>query len=332
MAYNILAVFSIKHSDIPERKLELYETRQVDVAVGIVHSINYPDCKMKPHQNHDYPGLMTDENPASNPTLFQIATYFVKKRLTVQPRARAHAKPIAKSRGRPTGSKRFQFIATRKPIDPIDLLPHINPDDDRPNEFPTQLASIYCENAKVDKLTLHQQGSVGLPETGNCGIEQYLVGLCFLDDDVNQINRHSYQLDMDQVFSHYGKGKINDVGNVRAQVEGHCDQVIEVHMPGSGSGPRAQLNAKRLRAILQGARYAAYNMLIWYEHRDNGGPDCDRMWKWGSSLDWIRKGDAEFLEFYQISSKYRLWYFCGVDISKEATIVGQVPHGYELTV
>ena len=117
----------------------------------------------------------------------------------------------------------------------------------RPNEFTSQIGSIHCENAKIGLLKV-------LPRSLGCGIEQYLAGLCFLDEEVNQITSESYQLDMDQIFSHYGKGEINDIGNVRAQVEGHCNNVIEVYLLG-GSGPSAHPSAKRLWAIMEGARY-----------------------------------------------------------------------------
>ena len=87
-----------------------------------------------------------------------------------------------------------------------------------------------------------------------------------MDEEVNQshggiISMESYLLDMDQVFSHYGKGEINDISNVRAQVESHCDNVIEVHIESHGTGPRARPSAKKLWAIMKGARYQRdYNL------------------------------------------------------------------------
>ena len=311
-----MTVFNIKHSEIPERKLDLDETIQVDVGVAVVHaglqmggSTIYPACKLKPEQNY-------------RPDPF-YATYFIKKRLTAQPKAT----PKARAKGNPNPNprtpkplKRFQFIATRRPIDEADPINIVNAQS---NEFPTQLGWIFCENSKVDKLRMRHDNA------NECGVEQYLVGLCFLDDDVNQINSNSYQLDLDQVFSHYGKGPINDMGNVRAQVEGHCNNVIEVHMERQRTGPRAHHNAKRLWKIIKGARYGKYGMLIWYEHPDNGDPGCDKMWKWGSSFDILTKGDEEFFQFYQISNKYSVWYFCDVgDIVKEAMVVGDVPQGW----
>ena len=325
LACNILMVFAIKHSDIPVRKLDLDETIQVDVAVAGFHghtqmvgSTNYPACKLKPEQNY-------------RPDLDLYATYFIKKRLTAQPKAtpKARAKGNRVPKGKryiptPKPLKRFQFIATRRPIDETDPINVVNAHS---NEFPTQLGWIFCENSKVDKLRMRHDNA------NECGVEQYLVGLCFLDDDVNQINSNSYQLDLDQVFSHYGKGAINDISNVRAQVEGHCNNVIEVHMERQRTGPRAHHNAKRLWKIIKGARYGKYGMLIWYKHPDNGGPGCDTMWKWTSSFDILTKGDEEFFQFYQISNRYSLWYFCDVgDIVKEAMVVGEVPHGFEYTV
>ena len=82
-----------------------------------------------------------------------------------------------------------------------------------------------------------------------------------------------------------------------------------------------------LYIITSFTRYAKYGMLIWYEHPEHGGPGCERMWKWGSSIDLIAKGEAEFFQFYQITRKYQHWYFCNVgDVLQEAAIhVGVVP-------
>ena len=68
-------------------------------------------------------------------------------------------------------------------------------------------------------------------------------------------------------------------------------------------------------------------MLIWYEHRAKGGPGCDTMWKWGSSIDLTTTGEEEFFQFYQITRRYQHWYFCNVgDVLQEAAIhVGLVP-------
>ena len=237
LSYNVLVVFGIRHSEIPERPLGRYETRQVDVGIP---STRYPNCKMRPRDNHEYKEkweeykkvLATNTPEAKAPDKDPFITYYVKKRLTIQPEAMP---------GPSGGSKRYQIVATREPLDEKKHM------TGRPNEFTSQIGSIHGENAKIGLLKV-------LPRSLGCGIEQYLAGLCFLDEEVNQITSESYQLDMDQIFSHYGKGEINDIGNVRAQVEGHCNNVIEVYLLG-GSGPSAHPSAKRLRAIMEGARY-----------------------------------------------------------------------------
>ena len=197
---------------------------------------------MRPRDNHEYKEkweeykkvLATNALEAKMPDKDPFVTYYVKKRLTIQPEAMP---------GPSGGSKRYQIVATRVPLD------EKKHKTDRPNEFTSQIGSIHCENAKIGLLKV-------LPRSLGCGIEQYLAGLCFLDEEVNQITSESYQLDMDQVFSHYAKGgETNDIGNVRAQVEGHCNNVIEVYLQGRGSGPSAHPSAKRLRAIMEGARY-----------------------------------------------------------------------------
>ena len=41
-------------------------------------------------------------------------------------------------------------------------------------------------------------------------------------------------------------------------------------------------------------------MLIWYEHPEHGGPGCERMWKWGSSIDLIAKETESFFNFIKL--------------------------------
>ena len=254
-----MVVFGIGHSEIPDRPLGRFETRQVDVGNP---SINYPNCKMDPRMNHEHRQNLDkykydleaeklkpphEAKKVEKPIPQPYVTYYVTKRLTTQPNAKPSAKP-GPSRG---VFKRYQFIATRQPLD------ENKHKTARPNEFASQIGSIYCEDSKAINLKVVFESAV------KCGIEQYLVGLCFMDEEVNQshggmISMESYLLDMDQVFSHYGKGEINDISNVRAQVESHCDNVIEVHMESHGTGTRARPSAKKLWAIMKGARYQRY--------------------------------------------------------------------------
>ena len=90
------------------------------------------------------------EKPIPKPYI----TYYVSKRLTTQPNAKPSAKP-GPSRG---GLKRYQFIATRQPLD------ENKHKTARPNEFASQIGTIYCENAKAVGLNVVHESAL------KCGI------------------------------------------------------------------------------------------------------------------------------------------------------------------
>ena len=335
LVWNILTVFGIPHSEIPTGPLTHYENQQVDVEVAangvkkwgvpasIIKSARYPDCKMVPSKNDGYEQKIDewvnnqDPNKDEIPEGQRYATYFVKKRLAVRlsswPKAGANARP---------SPKKFQFIATRKPIERGSKHTATGP-----NEFETKLGEIYCENSRVEGLNVNKVYK-------DCGIEQYLVGVCFFDKQVNPTNPGSNKLDLDKVFSHYGQGEVNDVNNVRRNVEAHCKNVVEFYLSGTGRyGGTVRTNAEKLKIVMKGARLAGYGTLIWYDHpRDEVlGPNCFTGWKWGSSMDWITKSDADFVQFYLDTKRYGLWYFCNAGVGAEAmlAIVNALGHGWQ---
>ena len=323
MVFNILVVSGIKHSEIPDRSMGYYENRQVDIEVAsggfikyglpesIIESARYPNCKMKPRKNEGWEekikewGSDPDPNKDEIPEIHRYATYFVKKRLTVSPMVRPQKKfDILPNRPIP---QRFHFVATRNKI--RDENEHI---PGRSNEFKTQLGEIYCENSQFEGLHVDKFHK-------DCGIEQYLVGLCFFDGQVN-----SNMLKLDDVFSHYDQDEVNDPDNVRGKVESDCTHVVEFFSPGPSIGRVARSDAKKLLMTLKGARLAGYGALIWYNHPqdEDAGLECydEFGWEWGSSTDLITKNEEDFFQFYTDTKKYSLWYFCSLKEGSDAMI------------
>ena len=173
---NIINIIAIRNSDIPNREMKLNEIRKVDIRPK-----HYPDCKLHVKGNHDF-----DDGGDYDKTKY--SRYFIKKRLTVGPQ------PVV---GPNSNRKKYQFIATRKPI--VDESNHFRGD---PNQFPSELGVIYCQDSQV---YLGRQGKGDLHISGrNCGIEQYLMALCLLDGDVNysdfELDHRAKQLNLHNVF------------------------------------------------------------------------------------------------------------------------------------
>ena len=349
LIYNAFAVYGIKHSEIPLGGIkkhqqdvqqvletpigdatlgatgEYYETKQVDVEVaskalakwGVPESKRksrrYPNCKMRSIDNDQYEQKIDEWlqnldliNRGKIPEIHRYATYFIKKQVKAQ-HHQAQPGPSSKVGGARPVAIRFHFTAVR-------YKTHSDPlgkggEGARKNH----LGDIYCGNSRIQELDVSERYE------RTCGIEQYLIGVCFFDDEANPaldptLLRGLFNLDLDRVFSHYGTGEANDVENVRDNVKAHCNNLVEYNGKSRGSmgNPHQRANARKLWMVMKGARYASYGMLIWYEHpRDeDAGPNCFKGWKWGSSTDLITKSDAEFLQFYRDTSKYGRWYFC----------------------
>ena len=351
MIYNALAVYGIKHSEIPLGGIkkhqqdvqqvletpigdatlgatgEYYETKQVDVEVASKavakwavpeskrKSRRYPNCRMRSKDNEQYEEKIDEWlqnidliNREKIPEIHRYATYFIKKQVKAQ-HHQAQPGPSAKADAARPVAIRIHFSAVRSKRD-SGPLGKGGWGGKKPKN---QLGGIYCGNSRIEELDISQGYE------GTCGIEQYLVGVCFFDDEANPaldptLLRGVFNFDLDRVFSHYGKGEANDVENVRDNVKAHCNNLVEYNGKSRGAmgNPHQRVNARKLWMVMKGARYASYGMLIWYEHPhdEDAGPNCFKGWKWGSSTDLIEKSDAEFFQFYRDTSKYGRWYFC----------------------
>ena len=135
-------------------------TRQITIGVNEFSQYVDQQCGMIPQGNHQY--MYTIPRPIH-------ARYYIKKRVTVG-----------------AGNPRFQFIATRIPIE-NDHPPGAK----SPNTFPSQLAVIYCEESVLSGLQLFRG------DASDCGIEEILVTFCLNDPDVNLRPEHLLQVDWD---------------------------------------------------------------------------------------------------------------------------------------
>ena len=139
---------------------EIGGTRQITIGVNRFSQYVDQQCRMIPRNNHRYMYTLPRQN---------YSRYYIKKRVTVG-----------------AGNPRFQFIATRIPIE-NDHPPGAK----APNTFISQLAVIYCEKSVLSGLQLFQVGA------RDCGIEEILVTFCLNDPDVNLRPEHLLQVDWD---------------------------------------------------------------------------------------------------------------------------------------
>ena len=184
--------------------------------------------------------------------------------------------------------------------------------DNNRHAFPTQMGIIYYEKSQVIL------GNMPRAMALNCGVEQYLIALCFFEDQAQWLRNRRLNLNMGDVFGHYGRAPVNDPENVQEHVDIHCNNVIEIKFPRrhivlaskgpANATPQDRENARLLKLVIEAAKHAHYNMYIFY--KDENTEDCSPRWEWGHTETWINKGQNEMLEHYLHTTKLGLWYFC----------------------
>ena len=120
---------------------------------------------------------------------------------------------------------KYQFVASQSalvhktntaipPGDPSISVPG------NPDEFQSQIAEVFCGNSMIQGLR-----NLRNDRFQDCGIEQLLVQLCFVDNDVTGVNA---RLNLGLVF----KGEEDPTADQRRQlVEDICDDFVGVKMP-----------------------------------------------------------------------------------------------------
>ena len=171
---------------------------------------------------------------------------------------------------------KYQFIASVKPIikgkNPGDVNDPLGLDEDtlsipeRPNEFQGQIASIFCERSIATGLRNL------IPYAEDCGIQEFLVQLCFEDEDVNvretgfTLYDHIGYIDLNRAFMH--DCTLPDCKEKRERVMSHVDKCVSlvgVRMPTKGN-PGPGLPGERIRKLvtkyLRGATEAGFKAVF----------------------------------------------------------------------
>ena len=131
----------------------------------------------------------------------ELARYYIKKRLGQ--------------------NNRVQFVALRNPQAPFLV-------GNRPDEFETQLATIFCKWGTLEQVTVRQ------PQYKLCDIEEKLVALCLLnrEDEDDTLTK----LDPNQVFAQreHANTDAANLDNMRNLVEEHCLKFFRIKLPERG--------------------------------------------------------------------------------------------------
>ena len=306
----------------------------LDVPIAVFAEVlTHPACPMDPKKNYNY---KKDDSESR-----KFPKYFVEKRKIENGQFAAPDYPddpddpddpkpgpsnqrmSGASKTNPARGQKYRFTATRVPLSEIKNLLSLETSK-------LTIATIDCQTSRIDRFLYGKQWE---KQWKNCGIETRLFTLCFYDGDVNS---RPMALDLNDVFSHYGKWtpksggnvqeiiKAHDQFNVRLNVESSCSNVIEVHVTRTSTYAHA---ADKLKHAVRAADLAGYGMMIWFTvpegepllaqkgstHKKGSGvntPGCQPRWEDGPTDHINAKQEAAFLEFYKTTNDFGMWYFC----------------------
>ena len=200
----------------------------------------------------------------------------------------------------------FQFIASMSSVvDPNDPQEQRDPPTfpDKPNEFFSQIAYVFCEFSLIQGLQNVKSALLG------CGIEDLLVQLCFEDPHVHQFDARGKQLDLSHVFK--------DDEAKRELVRAHCRLLVGVRMPSkikSPGGVALQGLTEQTRKTMDFYFEAGWKLGFDNIFVKSNAVNCNEfVWELfqnGVRGDYAQR-DRNFLKDIHVNERTRgTWYFC----------------------
>jgi hypothetical protein len=287
LATSVFRPYNVHH---PGYNLLIGETREV--TVDLTDPIS-KGCVFKARGNHkdDTRRITRGDRPK----------YYVKKRVA----SRQEGDDLAM----------FQYIASRRPlVKPIDKDPDEleDPDPDEivhnnPNEFRTQLGTIFCEKSTLKGLLLptNMHGKM-------CGVAETLVALCIRDtrDILDGVGNAVNKLDLDKEFPEgpqvqysmlllMSETLADSAIAIKERIRSQCRYVVKFEFGGRGDG-----GMERVKQYLRGARLAMFTYVIVQYNLCEGHDTWEDF-----GIDWVLGTDDAFTDIWENSEREK-WYLC----------------------
>jgi hypothetical protein len=275
----------------PGNNLLIGETKEVTVDFTDPSS---KGCVFRAIGNHkdDTRGITKGDRPK----------YYVKKRVTF----RQEGDDLAM----------FQYIASRRPlVKPIDKDPDELEDPDpndpnvkiihnNPNEFRTQLGTIFCEKSTLKGLSMTRSGRRGK----GCGVEETLVALCIRDTSIlDGVGNAGNKLDLDEEFPEgpqlqdsmlllMSATLADSAIAMKELIRSKCNYLVKIEFP-----TKAKVKVKQ---YLRGARLAMFTHVILQYNLCEGHDTWEDF-----GIDWVLGTDDAFTDIWENSEREK-WYLC----------------------
>ena len=279
----------------PGNNLLIGETKEVTVDFTDPSS---KACVFRAIGNHedDTRGITKGDRPK----------YYVKKRMTF----RQEGDDLAM----------FQYIASRTPlVKPLDMDPDEleDPDPDQimpnnPNEFRTQLGTIFCEKSTLKGLSMTRSGRRGK----GCGVEETLVALCIRDTGIlDGVGNAGNKLDLDEEFPEgpqlqdsmlllMSATLADSAIALKEKIRSYCNYLVKFEVGGSGERGVRGMGPAKVKKYLRGARLAMFTYVIVQYNLCQGHDTWEDF-----GIDWVLGTDDAFTDIWE-NSEHGTWYLC----------------------